>query len=305
MHDFRGIATTAGGSHEVVADNLQVTADGANVAAVQSDVSLQPGRNTQKAVLLKCCTALDVSAELTQLQHLNKFALNERPHQGDVQPDGSLELKYFCSRGPYASKPYITQYVPLGDVMQRRSISIPKKCGCGCYIKVKYPQGSFPDLCPVSKKPFTADTAVHKAVVQQQHSHTAEAHNAADATGDCPLISSQPGTSATAESSSQSGAAVDQVQIWGQLQHTGHTPGTKESEEHLPIDEVSVQSSNNSSAIVPMTPVLFVHALHALQRLAAKADKWLHQHSPAEVEIMLERKQLQGMTCPDHRWLNS
>ncbi|KAL0048257.1 hypothetical protein WJX82_011273 [Trebouxia sp. C0006] len=64
-----------------------------------------------------------------------------------------------------------------------------------------------------------------------------------------------------------------QVQIWGQLQHTGHTPGTKESEEHLPIDK----------------------------RLAAKADKWLHQHSPAEVEIMLERKQLQGMTCPEHR----
>ena len=90
MHHFRGIATTAGGSHEVVADNLQVIADGANVAAVQSDVRLQPGRSTQKAVLLKCCTALDVSAELTQLQHLNKFALTERPHQGDVQPDGSL-----------------------------------------------------------------------------------------------------------------------------------------------------------------------------------------------------------------------
>ena len=70
MHDFRGMATTAGGSHEVVADNLQVIADGAHVAccaAVQSDVSLQSGRNTQKAVLLKCCTALDVSAELCWL----------------------------------------------------------------------------------------------------------------------------------------------------------------------------------------------------------------------------------------------
>lgn len=141
-----------------------------------------------------------------------------------------------------------------------------------------------------------------KSLSQQTQLYTVVAHNAADATGDCPLISSQPGTSATAECSSQSGAAVDQVQIWGQLQHTGHTPGTKESEKHLPINEVIVQSSNNSSAIVPMTPVLFVHAL---QRLAAKADKWPHQHSPAEVEIMLERKQLQGMTCPDHRWLKS
>jgi len=84
MHDFRGIATTAGSSQDVVTDNLQVTVDGAHVAAVQSDVSLQAGRNTQKAVLLKCCTALDVSAELTQLQHLIIFALTERPHQGDV-----------------------------------------------------------------------------------------------------------------------------------------------------------------------------------------------------------------------------
>ena len=148
-------------------------------------------------MLLKCCTALDVSAKLTQLQLFNKFALTERPHQGDVQPDGSLELKYFCPRGAYASKPYITQNVPLGDVMQQRSIGIPKNCGCGCYVKVRYPQGSFPDLCPVSRKPFTADTAVHKAVFQQQHSHTAEAQNAADAIDDSPLISSQPEATAT------------------------------------------------------------------------------------------------------------
>ncbi|DBA81384.1 TPA: hypothetical protein ACH3X2_006981 [Trebouxia sp. C0005] len=298
MHDFRGIATTASSSQEGAAGNLQVTADEAHVAAVQSDVSLQTGENTQKAVLLKCCTALDVAVELTQLQHLNTFALTERPHQGDVQPDGSLELKYFCSRGPNASQPYITQYVPLGDVMQRRSISIRKKCGCGCYVKVRYPQGSFPDLCPVSRKPFTADTAVHKAVIQQQHRHFAERQDAAHASNGTPLISSQQ--EATAETSSQSGAAADQVQIWGQLQHTGHTPGTKESEKHLPIDEVSTQSPNNYSAILPMTPIL-MHTLHALQRFAAKADKWLHQHSPAEVEIMLERKQLQGMTCPGHR----
>ena len=238
VHDFRGIATTAGNSQEVAAGNLQVTADEAHVAAVQSHISLRTGRNTQKAVLLMCCTALDVAVELTQLQHLNKFALTERPHQGDVQPDGSLELKYFCSRGPNASKIYMTQYVPLGEVMQRRSISIPKKCGCGCYVKVRYPQGSFPDLCPVSRKPFTADTAVHKAVIQQQHSHPAEGKDAADASNGSPLISSQQ--EATAETSSQSGAAADQVQIWGQLQHTGHTPGTKESEKHLPIDEVSM-----------------------------------------------------------------
>ncbi len=143
--------------------------------------------------------------------------------------------------------------------MQRRSISIPKKCGCGCYVKVRYPQSSFPDLCPVSRKPFTADTAVHKAVVQQQHSHTAEAQNAADAIDDSPLISSQPEATATAETSSQSDTAVDQVQIWGQLQHTGHTPVTKESEKHLPIDEVSMQSSNNSSAILLMTPPFYPH----------------------------------------------
>ncbi len=79
MHDFRGIAATAGSSQDVVTVNLQLTADGAHVAAVQSDVSSQAGRNTQKALLLKCCAALDVSAELTQLQHLNKFALTERP----------------------------------------------------------------------------------------------------------------------------------------------------------------------------------------------------------------------------------
>ncbi len=121
MHDFRGIAITAGSSQDVVTDNLQFTADGAHV-----DVSLQAGRNTQKAVLLKRCTALDVSAELTQLQHLNKFALTERPQQGEVQPDGSLELKHFRSKGSNASKPYITQNVPLGDVMQQCSINIPK-----------------------------------------------------------------------------------------------------------------------------------------------------------------------------------
>ncbi|DBA82073.1 TPA: hypothetical protein ACH3X2_006817 [Trebouxia sp. C0005] len=82
MHEFRGIAVTAGSSQEGAAGNLQVTADEAHVAAVQSDVSLQTDRNTQKAVLFKCCTALDVVAvELTQLQHLNKFTLTERPHQ--------------------------------------------------------------------------------------------------------------------------------------------------------------------------------------------------------------------------------
>ncbi|KAL0023471.1 hypothetical protein WJX79_008371 [Trebouxia sp. C0005] len=180
-------AYDTGSSQEGAAGNLQVTADEAHVAAVQSDVSLQTDRNTQKAVLFKCCTALDVVAvELTQLQHLNKFTLTERPHQ-------------------------------------RGSISIPKKCGCACYLKVRYPPGSFPDLCPVSRKPFTPDTAVHKAVIQQQHCHPAEGQDAAHASDGTPLISSQQ--EATAETSSQSGAAADQVQIWGQVQHTGHTPG--------------------------------------------------------------------------------
>ena len=123
---------------------------------------------------------------------------------------------------------------------QRRSISISKKCGCSCCVKVRYPQGNFPDLCPVSRKPFSADTAVHKAVIQQQHSDSAEGHHGADAIGGSPLISSQQ--EATAETSSQSGAAADQFQIWGQLQQTGHTPGTKESEKHLPIEKVSMQS---------------------------------------------------------------
>ncbi len=64
MHDIRGIATSAGSSQDVVTDKLQVTADGAYVAAGQSHVSLQAGRNTQTAMLLKSCTALNVSAEL-------------------------------------------------------------------------------------------------------------------------------------------------------------------------------------------------------------------------------------------------
>ncbi|DBA92519.1 TPA: hypothetical protein ACH3X1_002752 [Trebouxia sp. C0004] len=58
--------------------------------------------------------------------------------------------------------------------------------------------GSFPDLRSVSRKPFTADTAVHKlaviqhkAVIQQQHSHTAEGQDGADAIDCSPLISSQ------------------------------------------------------------------------------------------------------------------
>jgi hypothetical protein len=51
--------------------------------------------------------------------------------------------------------------------MQRRSISIPKQCGCSCHVKVSS-QGSFPDLCSVCRKPSTADTAVHEAVIEQQ-----------------------------------------------------------------------------------------------------------------------------------------
>ncbi len=39
--------------------------------------------------------------------------------------------------------------------------------------------GSFAELCPISRKPLTAGTAVHKAVIQQQHSHTAQAQDAA------------------------------------------------------------------------------------------------------------------------------
>ncbi len=122
--------------------------------------------------------------------------------------------------------------------MQQRSIGIPKICGCTCYVKVRYSQGSFPDLCSVSRKPFTADTAVHKAFVQQQHSQIAEGQNAADAIDDSPLTSSQPEAKATAETSSQSGTAVDQVQIRDTL-------GTQELEEHLLIVEVSLQSRNN------------------------------------------------------------
>ncbi len=41
------------------------------------------------------------------------------------------------------------------------------------------PSGSFPDLCSISRKPLIADTAVRKAVIQQQQSHTAQAQDAA------------------------------------------------------------------------------------------------------------------------------
>ncbi len=34
-HDFRGTATAAGSSQNIVTDDLQITADGAHVAAVQ------------------------------------------------------------------------------------------------------------------------------------------------------------------------------------------------------------------------------------------------------------------------------
>ncbi|DBA68153.1 TPA: hypothetical protein ACH3X2_013921 [Trebouxia sp. C0005] len=60
----RVAASSAGSSQDGVTDKLQVTADEAYEAAVQSHVSLQAGRNTQTAMLLKYCTALNVSAEL-------------------------------------------------------------------------------------------------------------------------------------------------------------------------------------------------------------------------------------------------
>ncbi len=76
-------------------------------------------------------------------------------------------------------------------------------------------EGSFPDLCPVSRKPFTADTAVHKAVIQQQHSHTARAQDAADAINGSPLISSQQ--EATAETNSQSNNRLVMVDFVDQM----------------------------------------------------------------------------------------
>ncbi len=72
-------------------------------------------------------------------------------------------------------------------------------------------EGSFPDLCPVSRKPFTADTAVHKAVIQQQHSHTAQAQDAADA------INRSSQQEATAETNSQSNNRLVMVDFVDQM----------------------------------------------------------------------------------------
>lgn len=159
IQDFRSIAAAAGSSQTAEVSNAQPV----NAAADQTGASSPGSKTTQSAVLLECCASADVSAKLTQLQHLNKFALATYAHHSNVRADGSLELKYFCCRGPNAYKPYITQYVPLGDIMQRRSIETLKKCGCGCYVRLHYPQGSFPNSCPVSGKPFAPDTTVGKA----------------------------------------------------------------------------------------------------------------------------------------------
>ena len=165
------------------------------------------------------------------------FALDRRPHKGEVKPDGSLELTYYCCRGPNASKTFIKQYVPLGESMQRQNAPTLKRVGCSCHVKLQYPNGSFPSVCPISKEPFPKETAVGKAIQQQMLSQAGVPDVMNTLQQDNNDLHS-PASEAAADSSSGADSAVATVQIRMQLHHSSHEPGSTESWKHLPADEV-------------------------------------------------------------------
>ncbi len=70
-------------------------------------------------------------------------------------------------------------------------------------------------MCPVSRKPFTADTAVHKAAFSSSIVTLLEHRTNADAINGSPLISSQQ--EATAETNSQSNNRLVMVDFVDQM----------------------------------------------------------------------------------------
>ena len=70
----------------------------------------------------------------------------------------------------------------------------------------------------------------------EQQSQSNHAQSSSEGISEGTLASSQQ--LATAAKIAEPSQAAAPVQIWAQLQHTGHDPGSKESTKYLPTDEV-------------------------------------------------------------------
>lgn len=152
------------------------------------------------------------TAETSKAQPVNTAAV-----QTDAAPQASNSTK----------SAVLTECCATGDVPAR----------------LRYSQGSFPNSCPVSGKPFAQDAAVGRAVSQQQQiqlmleqqNQPGHAQNSAEGISECPSASAQQ--LATAATLIELSEAAAPVQILAQLQHTGRDPGSKESREDLPTNE--------------------------------------------------------------------
>lgn len=69
----------------------------------------------------------EVTIQLQQLQQDISFAFREHCHDPTLTAAGMLCLPYYCSRGPKPPQILIRQYLPLGDLPQRRSTATCKQ----------------------------------------------------------------------------------------------------------------------------------------------------------------------------------
>ena len=173
------------------------------------------------------CSASEVANQLQQLQQDNCSAFSEHWHDPTLTAAGMLP--YYCSRGPKPPQTFIRQYLPLGELPQRRSTATCKQAGCQCNVRLIYPEGSYHSKCPVTGKEWLVGSVPHKALQQQQEALQ------------------QPPQQAALHEPLQAPADAQVVTIVKSLQHSGHEPGSDESIKYLPIYEVGSQLFYESS----------------------------------------------------------
>ena len=143
---------------------------------------------------------------------------------------------YYCNRGPKEEQTFIRQYIPLGDLPQRRSTAGCKQAGCQCHVQLSYPPGRVPDRCPVTGKLWSAGSKVYEAWQQQQQPEQQL---------------SQPPHQPTEQhrqhvNVSTGHSSCSHVTVMFYQEHKGHQPGTADSIKFLPVHEASLMTQEGN-----------------------------------------------------------